>query len=36
MFTENSQLHFIFICGPTDIRKAIDGFSNIVAYDIEK
>jgi transposase len=36
MFTASSKLHFILICDPTGIRKAIDGFSNIVAYDIEK
>lgn len=36
MFTASSQLRVILICGPTDMRKAIDGLCNIVAYDLEK
>lgn len=36
MFTASSQLNVILICGPTGMRKAIDGLSNIVAYDLEK
>jgi transposase len=36
MFTASSQLNVTLICGPTDMRKAIDGLSNIVAYDLEK
>ncbi|ETX10234.1 hypothetical protein MUS1_03965 [Marinomonas ushuaiensis DSM 15871] len=36
MFTASSQLNVTLICGPTDMRKAIDGLCNIVAYDLEK
>lgn len=36
MFTVFFQLNVTFIFGPTDRRKAIDGLSNIVAYDLEK
>ena len=36
MFTASSQLSVTLICGPTDMRKAIDGLCNIVAYDLEK
>lgn len=36
MFAASSQLHDILICCPTDMRKAIDGLCNIVAYDLEK
>jgi len=36
MFTASSQLNVTLICGFTDMRKAIDGLSNIVAYDLEK
>ncbi|WP_188503298.1 IS66 family insertion sequence element accessory protein TnpB, partial [Lacimicrobium alkaliphilum] len=36
MFPVSSQLKVTLICGPTDMRKAIDGLSNIVAYDLEQ
>ena len=36
MFTASNQLNVTLICGPTDMRKAIDGLCNIVAYDLEK
>jgi transposase len=36
MFTASSQLNVTLICGLTDMRKTIDGLSNIVAYDLEK
>lgn len=36
MFTASAQLNMTLICGPTDMRKAIDGLCNIVAYDLEK
>jgi transposase len=36
MFTASAQLNVTLICGPTDMRKAIDGLCNIVAYDLEK
>jgi hypothetical protein len=36
MFTASPQLNVTLICGPTDMRKAIDGLCNIVAYDLEK
>ena len=36
MFPLSSQLKVTLICGPTDMRKAIDGLSNIVAYELEQ
>ena len=36
MFSASSQQHVTLICGVTDMRKAIDGLCNIVAYDLEK
>lgn len=36
MFTASTQLNVTLICGTTDMRKAIDGLCNIVAYDLEK
>lgn len=36
MFATANQQTVILICGPTDMRKAIDGLSNIVAYELEK
>jgi transposase len=35
MLPASSQLYVTLICEPTDMRKAIDGFCNIVAYDLE-
>ena len=34
MFPISSQLTVTLICGVTDMRKAIDGLSNIVAYEL--
>jgi len=36
MFATASQQTVILICGPTAMRKSIDGLSNIVAYALEK
>ena len=36
MFSAYSQQHVTLICGATDMRKAIDGLCNIVAYDLVK
>ena len=36
MFPVSSQLKVTLVCGPTDMRKAIDGLSNIVAYELEQ
>jgi transposase len=34
MFTTAHQQTVILVCGPTDMRKSIDGLSNIVAYSL--
>lgn len=31
-----SQLKVTLVCDPTDMRQAIDGLSNIVAYELEQ
>ena len=36
MFPVSHSLNVTLICGPTDMRKAIDGLCNIVAYDLEQ
>ena len=36
MFPVSNSLNVTLICGPTDMRKAIDGLCNIVAYDLEQ
>ncbi|MFT6899366.1 MAG: transposase [Paraglaciecola sp.] len=33
MFSASNQRNVTLVCGPTDMRKAIDGLSNIVAYE---
>ena len=35
MFSNSTNQVVILICGPTDMRKSIDGLSNIVAYSLE-
>lgn len=36
MFPANNNIKVTLICGPTDMRKAIDGLCNIVAYQLEQ
>lgn len=36
MFNTSDSLPVILICGPTDMRKSIDGLTAIVAYDLEQ
>ncbi|MFT2110496.1 IS66 family insertion sequence element accessory protein TnpB, partial [Marinomonas sp. 2405UD68-3] len=36
MFNTNDSLPVILICGPTDMRKSIDGLTAIVVYDLEQ
>ncbi|MCB5163160.1 hypothetical protein [Marinomonas algarum] len=36
MFTASAQLNVTLICGPTYMRKTVDGFCDIVAYDLKK
>jgi transposase len=36
MFEASSRLNVTLVCGATDMRKAIDGLCNIVAYQLEK
>ncbi|ADZ89928.1 IS66 family insertion sequence element accessory protein TnpB [Marinomonas mediterranea] len=36
MFTSSPQVSITLICGPTDMRKAIDGLCDVVAYDLEQ
>lgn len=36
MFATANRQTVILICGPTDMRKSIDGLSAIVAYGLEK
>ncbi|MFT2111864.1 IS66 family insertion sequence element accessory protein TnpB, partial [Marinomonas sp. 2405UD68-3] len=34
MFTSSPQVSITLICGPTDMRKAINGLCEVVAYDL--
>ncbi|GAA4886465.1 IS66 family insertion sequence element accessory protein TnpB [Ferrimonas pelagia] len=34
MFPVSSQLTVTLVCGVTDMRKAIDGLSNTVSYEL--
>ena len=36
MFEASGQLSVTLVCGATDMRKAIDGLCNIVAYELEQ
>ena len=36
MFGNSTRLDVTLICGITDMRKSIDGLSNIVAYELQQ
>lgn len=36
MLPFSSQLHVMLVCGVTDMRKSINGLSDIVAYQLEQ
>ncbi|MDT3275843.1 IS66 family insertion sequence element accessory protein TnpB [Shewanella sp. SP2S2-4] len=36
MFGNGTRLDVTLICGSTDMRKSIDGLSNIVAYELQQ